>query len=183
MSKRTKNVIAVVAFLAVILGVNGFFFYNWLISRPRSREEVYDTFCARMDKKYGGEDTKASVRMEDNDKVMVLVAREKDGDEAYYEIFKTNERNPGSDKWSGPTGKGTIHKGDQIVKISQKVRDQPSQWVYIIFWDEAAEVQVIDDGEIRTVKVKAGVPTPVTTETPPEEIRILPVQEMAVPET
>lgn len=53
MSKRIKNIVAILVFLFLVLGAGLFFFYRWMMRLPRTEGELYDSFCVRMDKKYG----------------------------------------------------------------------------------------------------------------------------------
>lgn len=125
MSKRIKNIVAILVFLFLVLGAGLFFFYRWMMRLPRTEGELYDSFCVRMDKKYGDGEDGSVVRMETGEYVLVLLGRQKGGDEAVYEIYKTDERQPGQNAWNGPVKKGTVHMGDDPVQISRKIKNQP----------------------------------------------------------
>ena len=171
--KRVKNAIVILIILAVVLGIGYFFFHNWLMRQPRFRNDLYENFRTRMDREYGSDEESANVRMESGNYIIVMLGRARNGDEVYYEVYQNDWRSPGQDLWNGPTERGTIHKGDDVKQISQEVRGQPNQWIYLFFSEDAVEVNTVDGGESRTVQIKSDTPMAVITETPPEELEVI----------
>lgn len=173
MKRKVKNTILVVLVLAIALGAVVFFFYSWFMRQPKYRDDLYELFRTRMDEKYGSDEESANVRMENNDSVLVFLGRAREGEEAYYEIYQIDWRRMGEDAWNGPTKTGTIHRGDDVKQILQEIRDQPDQWIYLFFSEDAIDVQAVDNGESRTIRIKPDTPRAVITETPPEELQII----------
>ena len=64
-----------------------------------------------------------------------------------------------------------VHKGDGIREISQEVKGQSDQWIYICFNDSDITGIQIPDGE--PVSIYEDFPFIFVTETPPEEIRVI----------
>ena len=174
MKKCIKNVVIAVVVIAVVLGIGIFVARAAIVRRPWSKDDLYQMFKIKADFMYSTDEGPAGIRMQSGEYVTVMVGNARGGEEAYYEVYKLDERAPGEDLWNGPMTRGKIRKGDEMETISQEIKGQPTQWIYLFFHEgDTLEVQVADGEESKSVTVKADTPLPVITETPPEEIRVI----------